>query len=409
MFRIKDYHLHLPHITFDDSKNFRLLYGIRVIRDLVNKMAMFFLPVFLFSVGSTTVHLQFLPFTSFQTGMLTLAFYYIVVGIVSFLMGVPSGIVFRKIGYQKSFVFSFLLRALYFMLMFFARNSALFLIPAALLDAINAQLFWGGYYSILSKISKKSNMGKDVGFLYTLLQIVAVVSPAVSGVIAYLAGIEVLFLIGLVLTLISSFLAMHMDIDTVKNSVSYKEFFSWIKETRFITLSASFAGKYVYDAAIYLWPLYIFLLLGSIDKVGYLYTASLFLALLFTYFAGNYFDHHKKSKKPFYLSGGFLSIITVLRTQVVTTWGIAFIDMFDKLISNVYNVYFDTMFMKRGKGHSADSFFIYREMTLNIATVIFWSCVGLFFIFFSGWKSLYVLASFGVLVGLLMKDSKYDR
>lgn len=407
MFRTKDHHLHLPHITFDNSKNLRLLYGIRVLRDLVNKMALFFLPIFLFTVGSESSYLNQFPFSDFQRGMLTISSYYIIVGIVGFLMGVPSGIVSRKFGYQKSFVFSFLLRALFFIVIFFSKGNILFLIPAAFLDAINSQLFWGGYYTLLSKNFKKKNTGKDVGFLYTLLQIVAVISPAISGFIAYLAGIEVLFLIGLVLMLMSSFLAINMDVKKSNNSVSYKEFFKWLHETRFIKLGASFSGKYLYDASIYLWPLYIFLLLGSIDKVGYLYTVSLFLAMLFTYFAGSYIDHHK-SKKPFYFSGGFLSIITILRTQVFTVWGIAFIDMFDKLISNVYNIYFDTMFMKRGRGHSAISFFIYREMLLSASMLIFWSCVGIFFVFFSGWQSLYVLASIGVLVGLLMRESKHE-
>lgn len=405
MFRIKDHHLHLPHITFDNTKNLRLLYGIRIVRDLVNKMAMFFMPVFLFTVGSQSPELQFLPVNSFQTGMITLAGYYVGAGTIAFLMGVPSGIIFRKIGYQRSFVFAFLLRSLFFISMFFAKQSIWFLLPALVLDAVNGQLFWGGYYSLLSKDARRKNMGKDMGFLYTLLQIVAVISPAISGFIAYLMGIEVLFLIGLLLMLFSSVLAVQMDSHKVSNTVSYKEFFEWIHETRFVQLGASFIGKYVYDASIYIWPLYIFLLLGSVDKVGYLYTVSLFLAMVFTYFTGNYIDHHK-SKKPFYYSGGALSVITMIRTQVVSVWGIAFVDMFDKLISNVYNIYFDTMFMIRGKGHSSDSFFIYREMMLNIATVLFWSFVGIFFVFFSGWKALYILASVGVLVGLLMKESK---
>lgn len=408
MFRIKDHHLHLPHITFDDTKNMKMLFGIRVVRDLVNKMAMFFVPVFLFIVGSGSDFFSWLPFNSFQRGMLVLSFYYVINGVISFLYAIPAGVLYRKIGYQRSFVFSFLLRCLFFILLYFSQANPMFLLLAVILDAVNSQMFWGGYYSILSKDSRKKNLGKDVGLVYTLVQIVAVISPAMSGFIAYLAGIEVLFLIGLVLTLLSSFFAINMDVDFSNNSVSYKEFFGWLHETRFVKLGASFAGKYIYDASIYIWPLYIFLLLGSVDKVGYLYTVSLFLALLFTYFTGNYIDNHK-SKKPFYYSGGVLSAITALRTQVVTIWGIALVDMMDKLVSNVYNLYFDTMFVRRSKGHSADSFFIYREMLLNAASVFFWGFVGIFFIFFSGWKSLYLLASVGVLIGLLMKDSKYDR
>lgn len=407
MFRIKDYHLQLPHFTFDNSKNLRLLYVIRVLRDLGNKMAMFFLPVYLYIVGSSSNVLHELPFSSFQRGMLTLSGFYIVFGILSFLMGIPTGYLYKKIGYQRTFMFSFLLRCLFFVSAFFAKQNIWFLIPAVFFDAVNAQLFWPGYYSLLSNNALKKNMGRDIGFLLTVIHILSVISPAISGFIALVAGIEVLFLIGLVLTLSSTVFALYMDTDLAPNSVSYAEFFKWLREPRFRKLAASFCGKYIYDISIYIWPLYIFLVLGSIDKVGYLYTVSLFLATTITYFIGNYVDTHK-SKKPFYLSGGVLSIITILRTQVVTPLAIAFVDLFDKLFANVYSIYFDTMFMRRSKGTAVNSFFIYREMLINLATIFFWFFTAIFFIFFSGWKSLYILAGVGVLIGLLMKESKYE-
>ena len=407
MFRTKDYHLHLPHFTFDNTKNLRLLYAIRVFRDLGNKMAMFFLPVYLFIVGSSSDILSELPFSSSQRGMLTISVFYFVFGAISFFMGIPSGILYKKIGYQRTFMYSFLIRCLFFASVFFAKQNIWFLLPAVVLDAVNAQLFWPGYYALLSKNALKRNMGKDVGFLLTIVHILSVVSPAISGFIAYVAGIEVLFLIGLFLTLVSTFFALYMDSDVVQNSVSYTEFFKWFSEPRFKKLSASFSGKYVYDVSIYIWPLYIFLILGSVDKVGYLYTVSLFLAMTITYFVGSYADSHK-TKSPFYLSGAMLSIVTILRTQVVTPLSIAFVDLFDKLLANIYNVYFDTMFMRRSKGSAVDSFFIYREMMVSLATVLFWSFATIFFILFSGWQSIYILAGIGVLVGMLMKDSKYE-
>ncbi|GIK84445.1 MAG: hypothetical protein BroJett025_10670 [Patescibacteria group bacterium] len=407
MFRIRDYHLHLPHITFDNTKDLRLLYAVRVFRDLGNKMAMFFLPVYLYLVGSTATALEGLPFSSFQRGMIVLALFYIGFGSIGFFIGIPTGKLYKKIGYQRTFLFSFLLRCLFFVSVFFAKQNIWFLVPAVILDAINAQMFWPGYYSLISKNSLKKNLGKDVGFLHTMIQIVAVIAPAISGFLALVLGIEVLFLVGLVLTLVSAIFTFNMQSKTSINAVSYKDFFVWMKETRFRQLAASFSGKYVYDVSVYIWPLYIFLLLGSVDRVGYLYTVSLFLAMAITYFTGSYIDNHK-SKKPFYFSGGILSLVTVLRAQVATVVGIALVDLADRLISNVYTVYFDTMFMLRSKGHSVDEFFIYREMVVNVATVIFWLFALVFFIFFSGWTSLYVFAGIGVLVGLLMKDSKHE-
>lgn len=406
MFRIKDYHLHLPHFTFDNTKNLRLLYAIRIIRDLVNKIAMFFLPIFLFTVGDSSNFLDHTNFSHFQKGILLLCLYYIVYGLIALLFAIPSAAIYKKIGYQRAFVFSFLLRCVYFALMFYARNNIIFLIPAVLADAINSKLFWPGYFVLLSDQIDKKKIGADVGLIQFLLQVLSIVAPAVSGLVAYKIGIEFLFLVGLILTLLSSILALSMESYLVKSEPSFKEFIEWLKEIRFAKLGASFMGKYFYDATIYIWPLYVLSILGSIDRVGYLYTLSLFLAMTITFFMGDYIDHHK-SKKPFYLSGGFLSLITLSRAQAFTPFGIATIDIFDKLTANVYGLFFDTMFMVRSKGHSSSSFFVYREMILDVSTILFWSVLGLFFIFFDGWRSLFVIAALGVLVSLLIKDSKH--
>ena len=45
------HNFHLPRITIDASRNMRIFFGIRILRKLANKFALFFLPVFLFQLG----------------------------------------------------------------------------------------------------------------------------------------------------------------------------------------------------------------------------------------------------------------------------------------------------------------------------------------------------------------------
>ncbi|MBP7700935.1 MFS transporter [Candidatus Woesebacteria bacterium] len=405
--RTRSQHLHLSHISFDDSKNMKLLYGIRVTRDFVNKMAMFFLPIFLYKIGSETNLLSFLPFSSFQKGMLAISFYYVIYGAVGASTAIYFGKLLGKIGYQRSFVLSLILRTLMFATLYFANIHPTYILIASVVDGVNAQLFWPGYFSLLSKTAHKSNMGKDLSLIQFLLQLVAVISPAISGAIAFIVGFEYLFLIGIAINLLSSVFALMMDVKTHENNVSFANFLIWIKDRRFLKQGIANAARNTNDTVIYLWPLYIFFLLGSVDRVGYLYTFSLFLAMLFTFFIGKYIDHHK-NKKPFYLSGGFISFLWIARTQVFDVWGIALVDTFDKLATNVYALFFDSMFMKRGKGHLSDEYFTYLELILNINRVIFWSMFGVFFIFFSSWNSLFIFAGVTVLVGLLISEKKPD-
>lgn len=408
MFRIHSHHLHLPHFGFDNTKNIKILYAIRVIRDLVNKIACFFIPIFLFEVGRelSTKH-TFWNLDSFQVGMLTIATYYIGVGSIGFFAAILAGKVLGKVGYGRSFVISFMMRTLLFLSLYYAKFDPRFIISAIIIDGINAQFFWGAYYSVLSKSATEKNIGKDLGTLHLLIHFVSMISPAISGVLAYHFGIEFLFLIAFILTLVSSILAIQIEDIPSENEVSFKNFFGWLKEKRYQQLGFSFVGRYINDASVYVWPLYIYILIGSIDRVGYLYTISLLIAMIISYFVGDFIDKNK-SKKPFFLSGGFLSLIWFVRTQIVNVWTLLILDTVDKLFMNVYTLFFDSIFFRRGKGSASDEFFIYREMIISFSTVVFWICVSIFFIFFSGWQALFIFAGIGVLVSMLIKESKND-
>ena len=73
--RTREYNLHLPHFHIDKSKNLSLLYGVRVTRNLVSKLTMFFLPIYLYQHGSSDLFWQFLPGSELQKGVLLLVFF----------------------------------------------------------------------------------------------------------------------------------------------------------------------------------------------------------------------------------------------------------------------------------------------------------------------------------------------
>lgn len=405
--RSRGRYLPLPRFHINHTRNLKILYGLRVCRDLMSKFALFFLPIFLYQVGSQTAIFEFLAVSNLQRGMLAIGVYYIISASLSALFSIWAGKLAVKIGYQKTFVFSYLLYLVQFILLFYlssAPNLRLYLL-VAVVNGLQTPVFWASYLTILSKNTKRASMGQDMGVLQLLLQVVGVVAPAVSGLIAYLIGMEVLFLLGMVMTLISVSLVLLMDEKESRFQVSWQEFFAWLQERQYGRLAASMMGKYIYDAAVFLWPLYVFLLLGTIDKVGYLYTISLFLAMLVTFFTGVYIDR-TRNKKPFYLSGGLLSVIWLLRTQVFTVWGIILSDTFDRLAANVHALFFDTAVIKRGKGSRAFSYFIYREVIVNTAAVFFWLAFVIFFLLNGGWTGIFVFASVGVMFSLLVRENK---
>lgn len=390
------------------------MYAIRIVRDFVNKSSLFFLPIFLFNFGPRSGLLDFLPVTDFQQGMIAIAVYFLVHNVFNMALTIPSGKVITKIGIQRTFTLSYVLRLLGFSCLYLTLENPYLIIPAMLFEGMQSPLFWNSYHTTLSRVTMTKHVGQDLGVLHFLLQFMAVIMPAAGGFLAAIYGMEILFLVGLIGTLLGVIFALLMDIKSEKDAVSFKEFRKWFKERQFKQLAASYAGRYINDAVLFLWPLYVFILLGAVDRVGYLYTISLFIAMMLSFFIGYYIDH-SRNKKPFFATGGFLSLLWLARTQITSIFSIAFVDVFERIAANFHWLFFDSIFIKRGKGGQALSYFVYREVVLGFSGVVFWTIFALFFYLSSdGWNALFIFAAVGVLLSLLVRDksillTSYDK
>lgn len=403
--RTQTYHLHLPHV-FQDKKASHLskLYGVRVARDLVMKLAIFFFPIYLYQQGTQDPFWQFIPGGSLQKGILLLVLFYLVHRLTVTLTVIPVGKIITKIGYQRAMLIGFSLFALFLSLLYWRENPGWLLLAAAVVSGLETDFFWSSYFTLISKFTLRNQLGQDLGLLNFFLQLAQVVAPAVGGSLIITLGFKSLFLVGIVGILMAMLFVLGLQIEPERDVVSWAEFISWVKERSFLQLAVSQVGRYFNDSALVFWPLYIYLILGSVDRVGFLYTFSLFLAMIVSLGAGFYIDQ-RQSKKPFYVSGGVLSVLWVLRTQVISFWQIAIIDTIDRLTASFYALYYDTIAFKRGQGSQALSFFVYRELIVSMVAVIFWVLLGsLFLIISRPWEVLFIGASVGVLLGLLVKE-----
>ena len=376
---------------------------MRVARDLVNKLALFFLPIFLFEFGRTSGLYAFTGVSEFKQGIISLGAYYFLYGLVALVTMVPLAQNIKKIGHQRTLVLSYCLRLASLALLYRVTTYPPLIFVALVFDGVQSNLFWPSYYTILSKSAVKNRMGQDLGVLQFLLQLVGVVSPAVSGIVAMIAGFESIFLVAIIGTLLGLLCTLFMDIKQERDSISFSEFRSWLTEPQYRKLTFSMVGRYINDAALFVWPLYVFIFLGALDKVGYLYTISLFIAMMFTFFATVYIDH-SKTRKPFFLSGGLLSLLWLARTQVFSIFSIALVDVVDRLTANFHWLFYDMILVRRGKGKNALSYFVYREMIISATAMLFWLLFVLFFLVNLGWNSLFLFAAVGVMLSLLMKD-----
>jgi MFS family permease len=395
------------NFSFQKTKNLKYIYAIRLVRELANQLMVFFLPVYFFSARFSFMSRFNLP--ALQEGIFNVVIVYLLTYLVSFFMAIPISKSLTKYGIRHGFLMGHLFYCLFVLCLYLSKNNPYLILTSALINGIQINYFWNTYHYSLSRNSNEAKIGANLGIINFLLNLLAMVAPALGGLIIVALGYQTLFLLGLIIVLSGVIFSVLLDNVRVRDSISFKEFFTWLKEPGFRRLAVSFSGRYFNDASINLWTLYMFILLGSHDSVGYFYSLSLFLALFISYGAGSFIDKNK-GRGQFLLSGSFMSIFWLLRGFVFNIWSITVLNAIDKITASFHWLFFDRSWIMRGKGREALSYFVYREMIYSLAAIVFWIFVAaIFFFFVSAWKSLFVAAAIGVLLTLLIKDHKDEE
>lgn len=399
----REHHLRLPFITFDYSRNLRLLFVIRVARDVINKLAIFFLPLYLFQMD--TGNWQLLSSLSpLQRGILFVASYYLLNRVVVVFTAIPLSRLVNVFGHQLAMTLAHLSYIVFIACLYASISNPLWVLVALIFDGVQSNLFWNSQHTLLSRVAMKSHMGEDLGILQFLLQLAAALVPALGGLLIVNFGYASLFTITILGVMVGLVFSLLLTNKKEPDIVSYGELWSWMSERRFLRLAVSVVGRYMHDAALVLWIIYVFVLLGRVDSVGFLFTLSLFFALMVSLLIGVYVDH-RHSKRPFIASGGVLTLLWMARTQVFSFWQVAIVDTIEKLTGNAHWLFYDTWFMRRGKGSQDFSYFVYRQMIMSLGAVGFWLLViALFVLTRWEWMGIFVLGAVGVIFSLFITE-----
>ncbi len=398
-------HLQLPaSVIFHVDSNLRVLYVVRVIRDIINQLIMFFIPIYMFEQSSHLLSYFGIPnalFHPLQRTLLVMAGYYGIERLIFLLTAIPIGKLTKKIGFSRAFIFSYILRLCGIIGLVFLPEHPWIFLCVAVIEGIQSTLFWPGFFTLFCQNIEKKTMGSSMGLLQFFLQLVGAITPAIGGFLAYQYGFSTLFLLAAILQLVSLSLVGLITVDRQHDAVSWSEFGSWLKRSDFVKEATSFVGRYVNDSVVALWPLYMYLIVGGVDRVGYLLTVSLIMALMCIVAVGVYIDK-VTGKQPFYVSGFSLALLWVVRSFSVLPWVLASVQTAERVLGSVHWLIYDVTLVKISKGGQAYSHFMYRELVMSITAVIFWLAASALFLVTTNWQMLFGAAGLGVLLTLLV-------
>lgn len=396
-------HSGLHHHYHVFSKEFKVLFFAKILHSTGLMLTHFFLPLFLFGVGKSFTIFDPLGISELQKGMMVVGGYFILQRIFVLLFNREVSEIIHRLGSRNGMIIGQVIHiACLVCYQFIAQNHFLILL-AALLEGIKMPLFWSSYYTLFSNTAKYKKMGKSVGTIEFFTRLIHVMLPGVSGIIITLFGFNSLFLFGIVFQSVS-LITLFFVPDTYKsNKLSLGQQLASIRLRHDHNWILSLAGRYMVDSLQSLWPFLVVFLIGSVERVGYLYSFVLFVSLICIYFAGWYIDH-RKSRQPFVFSGSFLAVLWAIRAVVSSLWGIVAIDTLDKLFSSIFNPFYDSLLFRKAKGDYTLAYFVFREQVISLTALVFWGGFVIYFLFTSWWQYLMVIGFVGMLMSIRLSD-----
>ena len=205
------------------------------------------------------------------------------------------------------------------MIVFFALLGALppqnwvLLTLLAGLAALYDTLFWISHIYIFIEANRDHlDTGSAVGALEGIRKFASILGPAIGAFILITAGKAPLTIISIIifsLSIVPLFKMKHVRDIPAGKRLNFKDFFSSIKEKRNY-LSAALLGVHI-EAEDTIWPLFIFLTVGTLEAVAAVPTLVAITTIVFSFFIGKLTNKH--ASKMIILGSIFITLSWILR------------------------------------------------------------------------------------------------
>lgn len=286
------------------------------LRGIGTSLMSLFVPVYIFLIGK--------DLGGIVMGLQLIALYLIVQRSLLFLVTVPMAKVIERLGFRLSVLLGSSFLVVYYLVPILGGKTVGTVIVMALITVVSIPLYWLSRHSMLSVDGVKDKFGKEVSMVTLLERGAGVLAPIVGGVVVTLFGFNVLFALGAVIVMLSCVPLFYMKHHVKDGQISWSSFLEWVGNKKKKHLWKAFAGEGV-DAVVgaFFWPVYVYVLVGSLEVLGGLTSVSMLAAMVTTYLAGRLFDRARargglEDERIYWWSGGVLSVLRVLTASTST-------------------------------------------------------------------------------------------
>jgi MFS family permease len=342
--------------TIFPNRELKNLYVTIAINAFADSLITIFVPIYLYELGFPIYSVIFFYFLMFLSFVL---FSFIGAKTVS------------KIGCKHAMLWSTPFVIIYYLGFPLLPDYPYLIFILPIIFAGRAVLYNFGYHLLFLKNRSRKNEGKELSFIHAMVLVISVIAPLIGGIIAQYHFAYLYFLVSIIYFLANIPLFFTKD-SHAPIKFGYKDAIKAILAKSERGSLLSFSG-YAVESAIgaILWPVYIILIIGGIEKTGYIVTLSLLLSVLAFYTIGKWTDVYDKYK--LLRIGSFLYFFGwVLRVFTHSTLGIFLVDSYKNVTQKILHIPWGAACYDLAEQDKLGGFFFFfrREVIFNLARIV---------------------------------------
>jgi len=310
------------------------------------------------------------------------------------------GLGMKHFGADKIAILGAVLRVSFLFLLILSKNQLGLLWPTAIIWGLAVSSTWLPYhYTVVAEDDGDGTFGHEVSALKIVDKLAAGVGPFIGGVVIYFFGFTVLYLIGIILVTIS---AIPLLIDSFdKRQMRYQIGRVWqgLFDKRLRPVAIGLSG-FVLEGQIFaiFRPLFIFLALASITKLGAIESIALLCGIAITWWAGSWVDKKGFGLMKIGVAANFFALL--LLPFLSLSWEFFLFTTIYILIAALVWTPFDAAMYQFASKRRKLEFFVQREIIVHSVSAVFFGLLWVVFGNNLNWLVIFGIGSFSLLLSL---------
>lgn len=290
--------------------------------------------------------------------------------IVALVLLLPSFL--RKVSDKSLMLISIPFASLYYLGIDFIQLYPFLFYFLPLAHSVHAVLFNTGYHIDFSGASDGDHLGRELGATHLISSLSNMAAPFLGGLLIAAIGFQFSFALGAILLFLAIAPLFYFPARRASPDLSSKTIIRYLLYRPLIPFTVSGAG-YAMETMVgrIMWPLFIFLILGSVESLGAVMSLGLLAGALVTFYMGFLSDVGRR-RKIILWSSSILSVIWAARAFLFRPLLIAASEPLGYAAGSSTAVAWGSQYYKIARNvPDGASFILSRELLYNIVRIPF--------------------------------------